>query len=155
MELSEEELRMLEQMERALVEEDPKFASTLRGTTIRQTARRRVIAGGAILVVGIGLLHVAEIPGIEIGEVDVPRRTPRGEVMQSPADGDRRGAGAARPDRTGEGRHAQHRKVDRALPRAGGKPVTRARPAIVDRQRHRARRELDLPLAALPGARAA
>lgn len=59
MELSEEELRMLEQMERALVEEDPKFASTLRGTTIRQTARRRVIAGGAILVVGIGLLVVA------------------------------------------------------------------------------------------------
>ncbi|WP_301036082.1 DUF3040 domain-containing protein, partial [Nocardioides sp.] len=29
--LSEEELRLLEQMERALVEEDPKFASTLRG----------------------------------------------------------------------------------------------------------------------------
>jgi hypothetical protein len=28
--LSEEELRLLEQMERALVEEDPKFASTLR-----------------------------------------------------------------------------------------------------------------------------
>ena len=35
MPLSEEELRLLEQMERALVEEDPKFASTLRGTTLR------------------------------------------------------------------------------------------------------------------------
>ena len=33
MPLSEEELRLLEQMERALVEEDPKLASTLRGTT--------------------------------------------------------------------------------------------------------------------------
>ena len=33
MELSEEELRLLEQMERALVEEDPKLASTLRGTS--------------------------------------------------------------------------------------------------------------------------
>ena len=42
--LSEEELRLLEQMERALSEEDPKFASTLRGTTLRQAARRRAIA---------------------------------------------------------------------------------------------------------------
>ena len=40
MPLSEEELRLLEQMERALVEEDPKFASTLRGTSLRRSARR-------------------------------------------------------------------------------------------------------------------
>ena len=44
MPLSEEELRLLEQMERALVEEDPKFASTLRGTSLRRSARRRAIA---------------------------------------------------------------------------------------------------------------
>lgn len=59
MELSEEELRLLEQMERALVEEDPKLASTLRGTSFQRAARRRMIAGGAILVLGIGLLIVA------------------------------------------------------------------------------------------------
>lgn len=59
MELSEEELRLLEQMERALVEEDPKLASTLRGTSLQRAARRRMILGGAILVVGIGLLVVA------------------------------------------------------------------------------------------------
>lgn len=59
MELSEEELRLLEQMERALVEEDPKLASTLRGTSFQRAARRRMILGGAILVVGIGLLVVA------------------------------------------------------------------------------------------------
>ena len=59
MELSEEELRMLEQMERALVEEDPKLASTLRGTSFQRAARRRVILGGAVLLVGIGLLIVA------------------------------------------------------------------------------------------------
>jgi hypothetical protein len=58
-ELSEEELRMLEQMERALVEEDPKLASTLRGTSFQRAARRRMILGGAILLVGIGLLIVA------------------------------------------------------------------------------------------------
>lgn len=54
--LSEEELRMLEQMERALVEEDPKLASTLRGTSFQRAARRRAILGGVILVAGIGLL---------------------------------------------------------------------------------------------------
>ena len=41
--LSEEELRLLEQMERALVQEDPKLASTLRGTAMRRAAHRRMI----------------------------------------------------------------------------------------------------------------
>ncbi len=59
MELSEEELRMLEQMERALVEEDPKLASTLRGTSFQRAARRRMVVGGVILLAGIGLLIVA------------------------------------------------------------------------------------------------
>ncbi len=59
MELSEEELRLLEQMERALVEEDPKLASTLRGTSFQRAARRRMILGGAVLLAGIGLLVVA------------------------------------------------------------------------------------------------
>ena len=59
MELSEEELRLLEQMERALVEEDPKLASTLRGTSFQRTARRRMILGGVVLVAGIGLLILA------------------------------------------------------------------------------------------------
>lgn len=56
MPLSEEELRLLEQMERALVEEDPKFASTLRGTTLRKAARRRAIIAGVVFVVGVVLL---------------------------------------------------------------------------------------------------
>ncbi len=59
MELSEEELRLLEQMERALVEEDPKLASTLRGTSFQRAARRRMVLGGVVLVVGIFLLIVA------------------------------------------------------------------------------------------------
>ncbi len=56
MPLSEEELRLLEQMERALVEEDPKFASTLRGTSLRRSARRRAIVAGVVFVLGIALL---------------------------------------------------------------------------------------------------
>lgn len=58
MPLSEEELRLLEQMERALVEDDPKLASTLRGTGAQHGSRRRVVLGGAVLVLGIALLVV-------------------------------------------------------------------------------------------------
>jgi hypothetical protein len=68
--LSEEELRLLEQMERALVAEDPKFASTLRGTRIRQHARRQVILGAFIFLVGVALLMAgAVIPEIALGVV--------------------------------------------------------------------------------------
>jgi hypothetical protein len=67
--LSEEELRLLEQMERALVEEDPKFASTLRGTTLRQSARRKAIVAGVVFVGGIVVLMsgvIAELPVVGI-----------------------------------------------------------------------------------------
>jgi hypothetical protein len=59
--LSEEELRLLEQMERALVAEDPKFASTLRGTRMRQHARRQMVLGVLVFVVGIGMLMTGAI----------------------------------------------------------------------------------------------
>ncbi len=61
MPLSEEELRLLEQMERALVEEDPKFASTLRGTSLRRSARRRAIAAGLVFLVGIVVLMTGAV----------------------------------------------------------------------------------------------
>jgi hypothetical protein len=57
MALSEEEQRLLDQMEAALAAEDPKFASTLRGTTNRWQRRRAVLAGVGLLV-GLGLLVV-------------------------------------------------------------------------------------------------
>ena len=69
MPLSEEELRLLEQMERALVEEDPKFASTLRGTTLRSSARRRAVLAGVVFVLGIVVLMtgaIAEIPVVGV-----------------------------------------------------------------------------------------
>lgn len=64
MPLSEEELRLLEQMERALVEDDPKLASTLRGTAARRHARRRVISAGVGLLVGIVVLMAGAITSI-------------------------------------------------------------------------------------------
>ncbi len=61
MPLSEEELRLLEQMERALVQEDPKLASTLRGTTLRRSARRRAILAGFCFLIGVGILMTGAI----------------------------------------------------------------------------------------------
>ena len=61
MPLSEEELRALEQMERALVQEDPKLASTLRGTNLRRSARRRAILAGTCFVAGVTLLMAGAI----------------------------------------------------------------------------------------------
>ena len=56
MPLSEHEQRLLEQMERALYAEDPKFASSLRGTDPRTHYRRRVLLAGVGFVVGVVLL---------------------------------------------------------------------------------------------------
>ncbi len=61
MPLSEEELRLLEQMERALVAEDPKLASTMRGTTLRATARRRALLAALVFVVGITVLMTGAV----------------------------------------------------------------------------------------------
>jgi predicted lipid-binding transport protein (Tim44 family) len=54
--LSEHEQRLLEQMERALYAEDPKFASSLRGKDPRSNFRRRVLLAGVGFVVGVVLL---------------------------------------------------------------------------------------------------
>ncbi|WP_040161731.1 DUF3040 domain-containing protein [Nigerium massiliense] len=56
MALSEEEQRLLEQMEAALAADDPKFASTLRGTTNRKLHRRRAALAGLGFAVGIAAL---------------------------------------------------------------------------------------------------
>ena len=56
MPLSEEELRLLEQMEQALAQEDPKFVSTLRGSSLERAARLRTIAAGVAFALGIAML---------------------------------------------------------------------------------------------------
>ncbi|MCB0914753.1 MAG: DUF3040 domain-containing protein [Actinobacteria bacterium] len=56
MPLSEHEQRLLEQMERALYAEDPKFASTLRQPVIRQGSRKRMVLGVVVAALGLGLL---------------------------------------------------------------------------------------------------
>lgn len=63
MPLSEEELRLLEQMERAIVAEDPKFASTLRGHSLHRLQQRHVLMAGVVFVGGIAILMSGVITG--------------------------------------------------------------------------------------------
>ena len=61
MPLSEEELRLLEQMERALVAEDPKLASTMRGSKLRHQQRRRAYIAAGAFVLGVVVLMTGAI----------------------------------------------------------------------------------------------
>lgn len=61
MPLSEHEQRLLDQIERALYAEDPKFASTVRSTDLRTHMRRRLRRAGIVFVIGFVLL-VAGVP---------------------------------------------------------------------------------------------
>ena len=56
MPLSEHEQRLLDQIERALYQEDPKFASTVRQTDLRTHMRRRLRRAGLVLALGFVLL---------------------------------------------------------------------------------------------------
>ena len=55
MPLSEHEQRLLEQMERALYAEDPKFASSLRSAGPRPGRRRKAVVGGLAARAGVGV----------------------------------------------------------------------------------------------------
>ena len=61
MPLSEHEQRLLEQIERALYAEDPKFASTVRGGKLRKPTRRRRLQGIALFAAGLVLLVLGAV----------------------------------------------------------------------------------------------
>ena len=61
MPLSEEEQRLLEQMEQALSTEDPKFASTLRGSAMRARSRRRAAFAAAGFLTGVAILMAGAV----------------------------------------------------------------------------------------------
>lgn len=56
MPLSEEELRALEQIERAYAAEDPKFVSMLQGRTLRSSVRLRTLVAGVVFLFGVAIL---------------------------------------------------------------------------------------------------
>ena len=64
MPLSEHEQRLLEQMERALYAEDPKFASSMRGADARRHHRRRIVLALAGFVAGVAVLFTGLVKQI-------------------------------------------------------------------------------------------
>ena len=56
MPLSEHEQRLLDQIERALYQDDPKFASTVRSTDLRTHMKRRLRRAAFVLALGFGLM---------------------------------------------------------------------------------------------------
>ncbi|MCD9900433.1 DUF3040 domain-containing protein [Streptomyces cyaneofuscatus] len=102
MPLSEHEQRMLEQMERALYAEDPKFATALEGSGLRTYTRKRVYQAVAGFLVGIALLMAGMVAqqiwisvvgflvmlGCAVLAVTGWRKAPKpGEQQQAAADG--------------------------------------------------------------------
>jgi Flp pilus assembly protein TadB len=65
--LSEHERRQLEQIERALRDDDPRFADAVAAADPRVHYRRRVIAAALGLVIGVGLL----LAGVVINVIPV------------------------------------------------------------------------------------
>jgi hypothetical protein len=56
MPLSDHEQRMLDQIESALYAEDPKFASSVRGGTLRAPSAKRRLQGAVLFVIGLAML---------------------------------------------------------------------------------------------------
>lgn len=71
MPLSEHEQRLLEQIERALYAEDPKFASNVRGARMGSPSRRRRIQGVAVFVLGLVLLVGGVILPVQPADIPV------------------------------------------------------------------------------------
>ena len=61
MPLSDHEQRLLDQIERALYAEDPKFASAVRASDLRTHVRRRLWRSAGLLVLGLVVLLVGVV----------------------------------------------------------------------------------------------
>ncbi|ASO19435.1 threonine/homoserine/homoserine lactone efflux protein [Actinoalloteichus hoggarensis] len=71
MPLSEHEQRLLDQIERALYAEDPKFASSVRGARLRKPARRRRLQGITLLVVGLVMLVLGVVLPVRVADIPI------------------------------------------------------------------------------------
>ena len=119
MPLSEHEQRLLEQIERALVDDDPKFASSVRTGDRRLKARRKLQIGAVLVVVGFAVL---------VGGVPSPARSSWGSSASS-------SPSAASPRRPQlQGRHRRGRGRQRP-PAAGARgPGSPGRGGRIGRQ---------------------
>lgn len=89
--LSEHEQRLLQQMEEALSEQDPKFVSQMQRASVRSAARVRITVGAVGVLVGLGLVLVGVTTtmwlgatgfGLMVASVAFAVAAPRREVAQ-------------------------------------------------------------------------
>jgi hypothetical protein len=113
--LSEHEQHLLEQMEQALYAEDPKFASQMQGSTVRDRLRRHITLG--ILAVWLGAIGFALMVGGAAYAV-TPPRTPRPTLGAVGHDGTVRAHAPSKSTGT-----KGSRKSKGAKPRQGGGPA--------------------------------
>ncbi len=64
MPLSDEEARMLQQLEQSLAAEDPEFASTLRGSKLLARNRRIAVLAGLGFILGVILLFAGAVAAL-------------------------------------------------------------------------------------------
>jgi len=123
--LSEHEQRLLEQIERALVDDDPKFASSVRTGDRRLKARRKLQLGAVLVVVGMavmvggavaqsfiigGLGALVAFAGLALGVLNY--KTATGAVETGSAAG---GRGPAASGRSGRGNRAGRQPLKNRL----------------------------------------
>ncbi len=71
MPLSEHEQQLLNEIERALYEEDPKFAASVRGARFRKPLQRGRVQGLGLFVVGVAALVVGFLVPVQPGDVPI------------------------------------------------------------------------------------
>jgi len=137
MPLSENEQRMLEQIERALVEDDPKFASTVRSATPRAYLVRRIRHNAVLFVLGLAMLIVGVVLS-QMPVLTVILGILGFSIMLTAAV---RGAGDLRR-MSGRGTDHARRggRGGRGGGGSGGSPRRRTRPSITERFEERWRR---------------
>lgn len=123
MPLSDREQQLLEQMERALVEDDPKFATSMRGGPRQARNRRRLLIGGTGVIVGLGVILLGvTMAQVIIGAVGfavmvgavvyaATDNSPSLQVVPDPGQPAKAGK-AGKPGKVG--------KSDRSRPKSGG-----------------------------------
>lgn len=126
MPLSEHEQRMLEQMERALYAEDPKFATALEGSELRSYTRKRVYQAVAGFLVGIALLMAGMVAqqiwvsvvgflvmlGCAVLAVTGWRKAPKPGEGQAPAEQGRAPAGGPQTRRAARPRRSMMNRIE-------------------------------------------
>jgi len=123
MPLSEHEQRLLEQMERALYAEDPKFVSSLRGTDLRSHYRRRALASAVGFILGVVLLMTGVVSTIWIVGVF-------GFVLML-ASALFAVTSWRKVSGTGEDFSGVHAYLDEVIPEASERLLGKARPALI------------------------